>query len=931
MPDRAFGGEKAITIFFSSVPQGESRDRKLREQLEQRLVLLRRSGVIAVWHDGKVSGSQKREQEIATHVEAAQIIVLLLSPEFLDSHFCYKQMLYAMERQKKNEAIVVPVFLRPCEGWQDSPFGKLEPLLDAAIYPFKPGKRPEWLAKAAEGLHALVESLSPPFARQTSPRQPIYRDIVSRLSYLPRHAVHRPHLIKEVYEKLSREDVTALILTGLGGTGKTTLAVQIALFVQEQQRAGQKWLANDPLWLDIDSATTLVDVIGSLSHVLGCELPPFKELTIKAQVEELFDLVNLADRLIVFDQLDAWLDAQTAQVSPEYAGVDEWLALLNIHARDRTGRVLFTSRFYPHEALQYPGYIQEYKVSGLNIEECIQLLHAGNCTALEGVTEKELSLLAEQYQGHAQALTWVRTLLERDASITIETLLQDSHYRDQRLGRRIYDMLDTLYTRQLTQDQRELLMAFAIYRRAVPFAAALEVAAFSNTDSQPGFALLTLLQMDLLQAAAHGCYRLHPVVNEFMQMHFEKKGKQEQMDAHSRAARHYQDQFQHILQHRNLLLDDTGLLDVVEAVWHLCLARQRNRAYQLIQETKLFAVLLRRGGSSTLLTLYLQLLAEEGWWPEPSLAGYAHNEMGEIRNALGQKYEALHQYEQALEFFRVAGQQDGIVEALNNLGAMHRVLQHDQQALTCYQEALRICEETPYMIAKKGTILNNLGRLVYEQGKREWGTGEKKQAQTHYREVSAYYEQALACYRESAFLKDEAITLNNLGEVYQALWKWAKARSYYWQALQRFQEHGDRRGEGMILNNLGSLYENLPDREENQVQKREARANYEQALRIFREVGDRWQEGIVLRNLGRFYMTCPQFELSERYRLSLACFILARNLFKKLHDTQHATIPTWVEKNLLYGLETQQFEALFCDVEMRAAQILEQVLMEDER
>src|SRR5450755_2458355 len=130
MPDRVFTGASGSRIFFSSIPDGiySSRDREMRDQLDKSLIALRRQELATVWHDGKLSGGRIREEEITDHLEAAEIILLLLSPDFLASDFCYNQMLQAMKRHENGEAVVIPVFLHPTDGWEELSFGKLTSL-----------------------------------------------------------------------------------------------------------------------------------------------------------------------------------------------------------------------------------------------------------------------------------------------------------------------------------------------------------------------------------------------------------------------------------------------------------------------------------------------------------------------------------------------------------------------------------------------------------------------------------------------------------------------------------------------------------------------------------------------------------------------------------------------------------------------------------
>lgn len=100
-------------------------DEGLRDQLEKQLAMLKRQGVIETWHDRRIGAGQNIDHVIDEHINSDEIILLLVSPDFIASDYCYEiEMKRAMERHDAGEAIVVPVILRACD-WHHAPFGKL--------------------------------------------------------------------------------------------------------------------------------------------------------------------------------------------------------------------------------------------------------------------------------------------------------------------------------------------------------------------------------------------------------------------------------------------------------------------------------------------------------------------------------------------------------------------------------------------------------------------------------------------------------------------------------------------------------------------------------------------------------------------------------------------------------------------------------------
>jgi hypothetical protein len=109
------------TLFFSY----SHVDEKLRDQLEIHLAALRRQGLIDSWHDRRIAAGEDVGQAIDNHIDSADVILLLVSPDFIASDYCYeREMKRALERHQSGDARVIPVILRPCD-WHDLPFGKL--------------------------------------------------------------------------------------------------------------------------------------------------------------------------------------------------------------------------------------------------------------------------------------------------------------------------------------------------------------------------------------------------------------------------------------------------------------------------------------------------------------------------------------------------------------------------------------------------------------------------------------------------------------------------------------------------------------------------------------------------------------------------------------------------------------------------------------
>jgi len=950
MAKQPFEGARGARVFLSSLPgkarprragreeeqedkETYERDRRLRAHLVISLAFLQTRGLLTVWHDENVGGGGLWEREIAAHLDAANMILLLLSPQFLASPFCCAQLQRALDRQQEGVR-VIPVYLRSIAGWEDFPFSDLvalpehgRPICQA------PDEDRAWY-EVATGLHALLvkqgDHPGESVVRSFPADEVAYCELVLRRPPVPPADSLAPRtlLMEEAWQHLtSNGRVRALMLTGLSGAGKTTLAACLYYWAEHQVQTGSGPWAFPPLWLEMSPQASLRDLVVSLGRALGHPLlSTWQTLPPRALAEELFTLLESADRLVVFDQFETWLDVHTGLARQEYAGVDEWLRLLNVGSDTFSGRVLLTCQSYPLNLFRHVrGGVQECEVAGLTSSEGVAFLRQGGVPALTEARATELATLVERCQGHALTLMAWRACFAYNTGVRVVDLLHNPQRGDRWVDKMPAQSLEVLY-QQLRPEQRELLRAFAIYRDAVPLAAvqALVPARGSAARRWNDILPTVLLDLHLLQALDQGYYRLHPAIASFV-----RRRSRRQSAAHLKAARYYREQFSafHLLPGQ---WKREACQALVESAWHLCQAGQRDEACHLIQETQLFTTLHHRGYNNVLLALYLDLLAGEDWQPDPGMAGRVYIELGDIRNALGQKSEAFQEYQRALLRFRQAEEPEGIVEALNNLGAMHQTLQEYRAAREVYQEAWRICAQTSHRLPQQGTTLNNIGQLAYVQGKQARIAGNAGQAHQFFHEALSCYEQALAWYQAAGLVSEEAIALNNLADACRALGESERARTLYWQTLHRFQEQGNRRGEGLSLNNLGQLYHDQALQQDALIYQEEERRCYEQALRLFRETDDRWQQRIALRNLGRLYPICQTLSTDKRSRYSLACLLLAKKLASELHHQQEeAAIPLWIERTIRIWLNDageQSYETCVRDVEQHAEEIVQALL-----
>ena len=147
------------------------KDEPLRDELDTHLALLRRRGVLQTWHDRQIAAGNEWRTAIDKHLGRADIVLLLVSPDFIASDYCYGiEMTRAIERHKAGLARVVPVIARSVD-LEGAPFAEMQALpKDAKPVTSWPNRDEAWtdvakgIRKVAEALTAAKAAFEPPVA-----------------------------------------------------------------------------------------------------------------------------------------------------------------------------------------------------------------------------------------------------------------------------------------------------------------------------------------------------------------------------------------------------------------------------------------------------------------------------------------------------------------------------------------------------------------------------------------------------------------------------------------------------------------------------------------------------------------------------------------------------------------------------------------------
>ena len=227
--------QKVIKIFFSYARE----DQGLCDRIINHLRPRERRGIVELWHDRTIAPGQAWEQLIERKLDSADIVLLLISANFLGSHYCYDiEMPKALERHDANQAKVIPISLSSVD-WDDLPFSRLN-ALPANRQPVDLwDSEDEALTDVAKGVKKVIDELIDERARKN------VKEVLSQLFDDPDSNL-RPY-ISQIQRLFEAKPVS--------GTHKYSLATYeciVEVFVQMNHEI-QSGKAVQQAWLEAEA------------------------------------------------------------------------------------------------------------------------------------------------------------------------------------------------------------------------------------------------------------------------------------------------------------------------------------------------------------------------------------------------------------------------------------------------------------------------------------------------------------------------------------------------------------------------------------------------------------------------------------------------------------------------------------------------------
>jgi tetratricopeptide (TPR) repeat protein len=243
-------------VFISYAPK----DQRYLTQLEVCLKSLERQGLLRTWSHQQIGAGTLREQAIDTQLNEASIILLLVSPDFIASDYCYSvEMERAMKRHEANEVRVIPILLRPID-LTGTPIEQLQflPLNGKPITRWQ--NRDQAWHEVVKGIRTTIEDLQMLIVRSPSSSLPrVWNVPYSRNPFFTGRDVLLIQLAMALRSGAGPVQPQAII--GMGGIGKTQIALEYAYRFQEDYQA--------VLWAQADTHEVLFSAFVTCAQLLN--------------------------------------------------------------------------------------------------------------------------------------------------------------------------------------------------------------------------------------------------------------------------------------------------------------------------------------------------------------------------------------------------------------------------------------------------------------------------------------------------------------------------------------------------------------------------------------------------------------------------------------------------------------------------------------
>ncbi len=638
--------------------------------------------------------------------------------------------------------------------------------------------------------------------------------------------IGRKKEVREVKEWLSKRRMVTL--TGIGGIGKSRLAVQVAGEVASEYADGV-W------YCDLSDVVSPAMILPSFASALGLG----EEARILS-LEQLISCIKGKNLLVVADNCEHIIDSVASFLEPLLTACPK----LRVLTTSREVLRVSAEAVYPVQPLAVPEDVEYFSLIRLKENEAVELFLDRAITAdpnfrLDSENSSAVAEVCKVLEGIPLA---IELAAAKARLLTPHQILSHLKNRLEFLtgGRRtaparhqaIRACLDWSYN-LLTPLERELFARLSVFCGTFPLIAVEKVCSDEHVREKEVMGLLlSLAEKSIIIPVTEGKETRYRLLDTMKAYAVAKLRDSRRLRIFQR--KHFDYYFEIAKEILPLLSgkEQNQALDVLQKAYpNISSALQWGMEF--LPATSLqFALFLEKFYDVRAYWEAGRLILEGIWRKKPNVPEAmkvrAMLMMGQFLWRLGKNEEARKWFEKCLKRSRRIGDKSGMASAMHKLGNEAYRRGDYATARSFYERSLRLYKKTSDKMGM-ADVLNNLGHISALQG--------------DYKPASELLKKALATMRELGDVSRIIQVLINIGKMAYDGDDARQAKECWTEALDMARSIGDLRQQAAASNNLAIL-----------AQKDEhldaARALHMESLTLHRKIGEKWGEGFSLFNLG---------------------------------------------------------------------------------
>jgi len=252
-----------------------------------------------------------------------------------------------------------------------------------------------------------------------------------------------------------------------------------------------------------------------------------------------------------------------------------------------------------------------------------------------------------------------------------------------------------------------------------------------------------------------------------------------------------------------------------------------------------------------------------------------YTKIGTDYNRLGDYHKDEEYQERSLEICQDIGYRKGESNCYTNLGKAYHNLCDFKKAIEYHKKSLKICQEIDDDQGEANCLIN-LGAANYRLG--------------YFEEDIKYQNKSIQIWEKIPHLQGESRQhgeskcYTNLGNAYLNLGNFNNAIEYYKMCLKICQKIGDRQGKSTCFNNLGVAYHSLGYYEKNTKSLEKSIRYLNVSQKLFQKIGDREGQTKCYSNLGNVYHSLQDFEKAIQFQKE------SLKICQKIDDSQGESV-----------------------------------------